>query len=61
MSLCRPLAPAKATSMQACGGAALRAVSVNGVLVLVIEQNARSANEGGTSTARAAACKQASQ
>ncbi len=59
MSLCRPLAPAKATSMQACGGAALRAVSVNGVLVLVTEQHARSANQGGTCTARAAACKQA--
>lgn len=59
MSLCRALATAKATSMQAYGGAARRTVSVNGVLVLVIEQNARSANEGGTSTARAAACKQA--
>ncbi|SOT93998.1 hypothetical protein CFBP6773_00483 [Xanthomonas arboricola pv. fragariae] len=59
MSLCRPPAPAKATSMQACGGAALRAVSVNGVLVLVTEQNVRSANQGDASTARAAACKQA--
>lgn len=58
MSLCRALAAAKATSTQACGGAALRTVSVHGVLVLVTEQNARSANEGGTSTARAAACKQ---
>ncbi|SUZ34710.1 hypothetical protein CPBF1521_05510 [Xanthomonas arboricola pv. juglandis] len=59
MSLCRALAAAKATSMPACGGAALRTVSVNGVLVLVAEQNAHSANQGGTSTARAAACKQA--
>ncbi len=59
MSLCRPLAPAKATSMQACGRAALRTASVNGLLRLVTEQNARSANEGGTSTSRAAACKQA--
>ncbi len=59
MSLCRALATARATSTQACGGAALRTVSVNGVLVLVIEQNARSANQGGASTARAAACKQA--
>lgn len=59
MSLCRARAAAKATSLQACGGAALRTVSVNGVLVLITEQNARSANEGGTCTARAAACKQA--
>lgn len=59
MSLYRPLAPAKATSMQACGGAALRTASVNGLLVLVAEEEARSANQGGTSTARAAACKQA--
>ncbi|MBB6572587.1 hypothetical protein FHT07_000729 [Xanthomonas arboricola] len=59
MSLCRALAAAKATSMQACGGAALRTAAGNGVLVLVAEEEARSANQGNTSTARAAACKQA--
>ncbi|MBB3797572.1 hypothetical protein FHY17_001800 [Xanthomonas arboricola] len=61
MSLCRPLAPAKATSTQACGGAALRTVSVNGVLVLVTEQHARSANEGHARTKHGIFCKQAIQ
>lgn len=61
MRLCRPLAAAKATSMQACGGAALRTVSVNGVLVLVTEQNARSANEGHALTRHSMFCKQAIQ
>lgn len=59
MSLCRALAAAKATSMQACGGAALRTVSGNGVLVLVTEQNARSANEGHARTGHSIFCKQA--
>ncbi len=59
MSLYRPLAPAKATSIQACGGAALRTVSVNGVLVLVTEQHARSANEGDARTRHSMFCKQA--
>lgn len=61
MSLCRPLAAAKATFTQACGGAALRTVSVNGVLVLVTEQNARSANEGDARTRHSIFCKQAIQ
>lgn len=61
MSLCQPLAPAKATSISACGGAALRTVSVNGVLVLVTEQNARSANEGDARTRHSIFCKQAIQ
>ncbi|NJB93035.1 hypothetical protein GGR72_001361 [Xanthomonas arboricola] len=59
MSLCRALAAAKATSTQAYGGAALRTASVNGLLRLITEQNVRSANQGGTCTARVAACKQA--
>lgn len=61
MSRCRPLATAKATSTQACGGAALRTVSVNGLLVLVTEQTARSANEGYARTRHSIFCKQVIQ
>lgn len=59
MSLCRALAAAKATSTQAYGGAALRTASVNGVLVLVKEENVRSTNEGHARTRHSIFCKQA--
>ncbi|MBB5736434.1 hypothetical protein FHT09_002174 [Xanthomonas arboricola] len=61
MSRCRPLATAKATSTQACGGAALFIASGNGLLRLDTEQKACSANKGDARTRHSIFCKQAIQ